>query len=348
MSLQKSSDEFAFKGGVAILPRGFDLGYLNQGKVFPYACFDCPVDNHVLQMAYNLGHEERFIEQGKNYYGSDPVLPSDASYVDLGFVSWETHWILKDDSLREDTGISEEFSALGGDDVGTIKPPFTILPKEDVGPFTGCINGGEIIKTDEYVIENVPYEYAVPLLTGWDISEGCNDKDVKEIGVWLHDIEYEKAPSASAGTLRYQVSSVFRDDDGPSHSRRQNVSILGIRLTERETPLREIADIISVPDATGDFCNRNDSGQLVVTVRNQGNKEAPASTTTVRFFLTGSSPSFDMTTPPLGKNEAVDLDFDIPAGCFNADCDFEITVDSKEQVDELNEENNVVDGICFG
>lgn len=40
--------------------------------------------------------------------------------------------------------------------------------------------------------------------------------------MWLHDISYEKAPTAAGGVLRYKVSSILRDKDsapgfGSSH-----------------------------------------------------------------------------------------------------------------------------------
>ena len=48
-----------------------------------------------------------------------------------------------------------------GNDVGVFQPPFSILPAEDYGPFgnVGCgVTGGAAVTTNEYVIENIPFD----------------------------------------------------------------------------------------------------------------------------------------------------------------------------------------------
>lgn len=208
---------------VAVLPRGFGLTWAGGWE-----------DHHLLQVAYNLDYSETFVEYQKKYYPADPTrvpsqptLPSAASYVDSGFVSWETKTIFKDNSLRRDYGSGEIVSALGGRDVGIVQPPYTILPLEDRGQ--GCAYGGDyIIRTENYVIENVPFEYAVPVLTGWDLGLTCKDRQVTEIGTWISDFTYDKLPIEPAGTLTYTVSSVLRDKDTASHRFTHRVSVLGL------------------------------------------------------------------------------------------------------------------------
>jgi hypothetical protein len=350
------NDEFIGKDTVATLPAGITLGFAEQSgcswlRIPPSCYFSESVDHHILQLAYNLGRGEPYLEFGKNFgafsISTDfPALPSDASFVGSGYVSWESDYIIKDNNRRRDVWFAESVSVLAGNDIEVIKPPFTILPEEDFDG--GCITGGfATVRTDEFVVENVPYEYAVPLLTGWDIGVGCDDKDVREVGIWLHDIAYEKEPDAPVGTLRYSVSSVFRKKTD-THYRRQNVSVLGIRpISDRGTPLTRKADLIPVPDETREFCVLNGSGQLVVTVNNQGNFASPASTTKVEF-TSGSSVSSEMTTPALEINESTPVIFDIPAGCFVSDCKFEITVDSANQINETNENNDMASGQCIG
>ena len=111
-------------------------------------------------------------------------------------------------------------------------------------------------------------------------------------------------------------------------------------------------DLVPVPDPRPghDFCKvvaeGPDKGKLVVTVKNQGNYKAPASTTTVEFSPGGPS---QLATPPIPVSGTVDLQpLSIPAECFNADCDFKITVDSGNQIKESNEENNTANGVCLG
>ena len=109
-------------------------------------------------------------------------------------------------------------------------------------------------------------------------------------------------------------------------------------------------DLIPVgrPDLTGppSFCKINEKGYLIVTVKNQGTANAPASTTTVEFSAGGS---FDLPTPAIPKGGSVDLQpLQVPAGCYSPDCSFKITVDSKKQIQESNEANNTVGGSCLG
>jgi hypothetical protein len=102
-------------------------------------------------------------------------------------------------------------------------------------------------------------------------------------------------------------------------------------------------DLVPVPDASGTFCRLRD-GQLVVTVKNQGTADAGPSVTRVDF----SSGSVSQPTPPIPAGGSVDLLFPIPAGCFQPDCFFRITVDSTNIVDESNEGNNTASGFCLG
>ncbi len=117
--------------------------------------------------------------------------------------------------------------------------------------------------------------------------------------------------------------------------------------TERVSPRRlelGLPDLIPVPDENGSFCKRKDL-TLTVTVKNQGTGGAGPSVTEVDFFAFGK---VSMPTPPLGPGASVDLLFPIRPGCFNPDCEFQITVDANNQVNESNEGNNIAKGICLG
>jgi len=215
--------DFTSREPIAVLPRGY--GFEWQGGI------SWRRDHNLLQLAYNLDYSETFIQHEKNYLGSDePSLPTPASYVDSGFVSWDTKTIFKDNSLRRDYGVGEIVSVLGGSDIGILQPPFTLLPREDVGFGTGCISEAGGVKTKEYIVENVPFEYAVPMLTGWELAYGCDDENVTRIGIWITEFQYDKPADEPTGTLRYTISSILRDKDGsPGHLFRHRVSILGLK-----------------------------------------------------------------------------------------------------------------------
>ncbi|AMV12801.1 hypothetical protein SCO11_09050 [Legionella pneumophila serogroup 1] len=201
----------------AVLPRGFVYGW-EEG--FSQA------DHHLLQIAYNLDHSETFLQAGRNWSGPAPnVTNSQASR----FVSWETHGIFKDNSAKRDFRFGSAVSILAGRGIETKQPPFIIIPKEDYG---NCGElGGDVI-TQEHVIENVPYDYAIPVLTAWELRYPCKDHHVKRLGVWLHDISYEKAPTSLVGTLRYSISSILRDKDRvPLHIPRHKITLLGMNST---------------------------------------------------------------------------------------------------------------------
>jgi hypothetical protein len=62
----------------------------------------------------------------------------------------------------------------------------------------------------------------------------------------------------------------------------------------------------------------------------------------------GSHGSVDVPTPALNPGDCADVEAEIPLGCFDPDCDFRITVDSKGVVKESDETNNTVGGRCLG
>ena len=212
------NDVFLTRGiKAAVLPRGFVYGW-EEG--FSQS------DHHLLQIAYNLDHSETFIQAGRNWSGPPPsITNSQAS----NFVSWETQGIFKDNSAKRDFRFGSAVTVLAGRGVETKQPPFTIIPKEDYG---NCGELGGNVFTQDLVIENVPYDYAIPMLTGWELRYPCKDHHVKHLGVWLHDMSYEKATGSSVGTLRYSISSILRDKDTvPLHIPRHKVSILGMNIT---------------------------------------------------------------------------------------------------------------------
>ena len=209
---------------ITVLPRGFGFAWYDG-------------DHHLLQLAYNLDHTEAFVEQGKPYNNNKdhvhtagdlltPIfaaLPDAASHADSNFVSWDTFAIMKDNSSKRDYIFSEIISSFGGGDLGLIQPPFSILPKDHgAGTLAGTPTSEDI------VIENVPFSYAIPMLTGWELNYTTDDQHVKELGIWIDDWNF--TPGPTGGTLRYKLTSVLGDNDGfPNHTARHKITILGIK-----------------------------------------------------------------------------------------------------------------------
>lgn len=108
-------------------------------------------------------------------------------------------------------------------------------------------------------------------------------------------------------------------------------------------------DLVPVPDPEihPPFCRRNEAGDLLVVVENQGTAAAGSSTTRVEF---GTNQVEERDTPSLDAGDSVTHTISLPTNpsCFRPDCPFTITVDANDDVSESNEMNNVRDGICIG
>lgn len=329
---------------VAILPRGFGFRWGS-----------CE-DHHLGQIAYNLDHSDVFVEKERKYRKQlqDVVLtlPNNSSRVGSGFVSWQTFGIFKDNSTKRDYSLSELVSGMAGNELRLIQPPFSILPTDDESK--PCQSEGGADGT-EIVVENVPFEVAIPMLTGWELGygrqdSGCEDQHIAEVGIWINEWSYTKLPGASTGTLRYKLSSRFRDQNSqPGHYFRHKVAILGLRPTTGPVPKDQFADLVPTSPLSGPsppFCRLEDGGKLLrVTVTNQSTQNAGASKTMVAF----SNDVVTLDTPPIPAGGSTDLLFHIPPGCFSPDCSFRIIVDSSHQVNEAdNEGNNTATGTCTG
>ena len=97
------------------------------------------------------------------------------------------------------------------------------------------------------------------------------------------------------------------------------------------------------------YCKFGGAG-LIVTIKNQGNDNAPSSVTSVIFHIRGGGGDVVRTinTPPLAAGASYSRDVPMPIGCSAPDCPFNIVADSSSVVFESNENNNNVMGLCTG
>jgi hypothetical protein len=108
------------------------------------------------------------------------------------------------------------------------------------------------------------------------------------------------------------------------------------------------ADLVPLPPPASTLpfglCKRNDQGQLLLQVYNQGGAGADASTTRLMF---GNVP-VDIATPALAGRSGTQLVVNIPSACFDAnnECRFTVGVDALNVVAESNETNNDLAGAC--
>lgn len=203
---------------VAILPRGFRFEYEDE--------------HHVLQLALNIDHPEFFVQAGKDYGRlPPPLVGGQTSQVDPR-ISWDTTGILKDNSVARAYDFDQQYSSLSGTGLTVVRPPYTIKPGLNPGLFGACLAapGPAGIKRERVEIRNLAFNYAVPVLSGWDLDYHCDDEHVTQVGIWLEEVRYQKVPGETTGVLRYTVASVLRDKDfDPTHAASHKVDILGIK-----------------------------------------------------------------------------------------------------------------------
>jgi len=98
---------------------------------------------------------------------------------------------------------------------------------------------------------------------------------------------------------------------------------------------------------------QSNSTYLLFRVRNSGNATAPGSRATAVFHMPpGSGTHASIAQVPsltAGETTNVNTPTPIPSSCFDSvtkTCKFTFYVDSASQVDESNENNNTVSGVC--
>jgi subtilase family serine protease len=124
------------------------------------------------------------------------------------------------------------------------------------------------------------------------------------------------------------------------------VMLIGMMFMTSCVPETLKPDLIPAnPEGWAGFCDIDDSGNLVVHIKNQGLAPANSSSVKVTFGQYGESVK---PVPALMYGDTTTVLFPIPSGCFNPDCGFEITVDVLNDVAESNELNNSQTGNCIG
>jgi hypothetical protein len=192
----------------AVLPRGYGMWWRSGD------------DHHVLHIGFDMG------------------LPSTSGNT----ISWTSKTLLKDNSTARPYEAAALVSVLSGNSVRCGSLRVRVLPlgattwREQVNTWTLTArspspcpsrpNGGS--KMYHFIVEGVPFDYAVPMLSGWDVGNVCDDTHVKQVGVWMEDFDYVRDPNAPTGRMVYTIASVFEDEGNPQQSaERYKIQILG-------------------------------------------------------------------------------------------------------------------------
>ncbi|MBL8498852.1 hypothetical protein ABF87_08405 [Nitrosomonas sp. JL21] len=200
---------------IAIIPRGFEFRYDDafecEFRLSPCKWGD-RVDYPLLQMAYSLSQTG--------------VSPSQD-----GSPHWATQTIFKDNGTRTH-GVKTRAAVIRGSSI-KVRPDFLVLNPRSANAGNCRKNSDGAVRTQTFRIDELPYNYAVPLLTGWDLSYECGQQRVQRAGIWVHDVRFDPVSQS----MEYKVSSILRDQDGaPSFNATHRVTVLGFNRLSSTAP----------------------------------------------------------------------------------------------------------------
>lgn len=224
-------------GSGVVLPQGFAMLWDDHG------------DRHVLQAGFDLGQ----------HYASG-----------TGEMAWTSRALFKDNDAANDYYAAELVSTM------TYSSPQSYHPVEvsletpqgftsrsnsvSLTPMASdsfCTAVGDSTPTvQHYRIDGVPYAYAVPVLSGWELGYLCTDHHVRQIGAAITDFRYDRAPDSSGGTLYYTLELALGDASDNINYAAASVDVLGLKpLSTGAQPLLGADDVappegdVTPPDA---------------------------------------------------------------------------------------------------
>ena len=123
------------------------------------------------------------------------------------------------------------------------------------------------------------------------------------------------------------------------------LALAGVIIISGCTPLVPKADLVAVnnPSDWASFCDF-DNENLRVHIKNQGTADAGPSTVEVDF---GQHGKVSQPVPSLTVGATTTILIPMSHVCYDPDCEFVITVDSSNDIDESNELNNSQTGSCL-
>ncbi len=104
------------------------------------------------------------------------------------------------------------------------------------------------------------------------------------------------------------------------------------------------ADLVAGPGHKALECPTDADHRLLITVSNQGRRATIATTTVLQYE---DRPEVHVPTRPILPTHSQTLTVRLPDECLWSACSFEISVDYKDEVDEVDEANNLFRGQCL-
>jgi len=171
---------------------------------------------------------------------------------------------LRDKNTDDDYAASQVVSIIHGQRVGFEQSELRILDSPELGQPTGTRE----VFSDTIVVEDVPFDYAVPVLVGWDMGDNEKDINLNDIGAWIESFEFVRAPGADNGTLIDTIKSASLDKGGRFSSvgardPRYQVNVLGLDASRFSAPVGEFE--VTPVEAPAEPALSVPAGSLAVT-----------------------------------------------------------------------------------
>jgi hypothetical protein len=179
-------------------------------------------DHHLSQLGFDFG-------------------PQSLAQKTLG---WTSTTAFKDNAKKRDYRAAEAATILSGRGISVTQPAevFALendmyVPKPNVLEFSplpktkcpGVQLSGPTSVIRNYMVSGLDLDYAMPMLSGFELAFDCDDQHVKNIGARIRDFWYQPPGDGALGTLHYQVETMLTDKDRiPEMNDRVAVKVLGI------------------------------------------------------------------------------------------------------------------------
>lgn len=196
-------------GAGAVLPQGFAMMWGDQS------------DRHVLQAGFDLGQ----------HYTAG-----------TGQMGWTTRGLFKDNDVVNDFYIGQLVSTMSYSAPEQYHPAEVLLEtdggwvprqnKVDLTPFAGSSSCSAVGDSTPSLVSyrvDVPYVYAVPVLSGWELGYVCTDHHVRQIGAAIVDWRFERRADGLGGSLYYTIEQALGDDSENINYARVSIDVLGLK-----------------------------------------------------------------------------------------------------------------------
>lgn len=223
-------------GNGVVLPQGFAMMWGDH------------TDRHVLQAGFDLG---------QHYTAGN------------GQMGWTSRALFKDNDAAHDFYVGQLVSTMSYSSPETFHPAEVMLetpagfePQKngvELTPFDGdtsCTAVGNSTPAIAHYRVDVPYAYAVPVLSGWELGYVCTDHHARQMGAAITGWRFERRQDGNGGSLFYTVEHALSDDSDNVNYARVSVDVLGLKPLSTGNLMLDSGDSAALE--TGDVENASE------------------------------------------------------------------------------------------